>query len=108
MTINFLVKDTGIGIEKENLDAIFEPFTQESITTTRQYGGTGLGLAIVKRLLELQGLHMNVSSQQRVGSEFSFQIEFPVSTENVAEPAEKLPLIAGADSLSSIRVLIAE
>jgi len=105
--LNFIVKDTGIGIERENLEVIFEPFTQESITTTRQYGGTGLGLAIVKRLLELQGLHMDVVSQPGIGSEFSFQAEFPVSTENAAEPAEK-QLAAGTDSMGSMRVLIAE
>ncbi len=46
VNVNFSIKDTGIGIEKDNLEAIFEPFTQESITTTRQYGGTGLGLVI--------------------------------------------------------------
>lgn len=107
VTVNFSVKDTGIGIEKENLDIIFEPFTQESITTTRQYGGTGLGLAIVKRLLELQGLQMSVSSQPGRGSEFSFHMEFPVSTETVAEQVEKQPA-TGVDSLSSMRVLIAE
>ncbi|MGZ4000802.1 MAG: ATP-binding protein, partial [Mucilaginibacter sp.] len=83
VNVNFSVKDTGIGIEKENLDVIFEPFTQESITTTRQYGGTGLGLAIVKRLLELQSLHMDVHSTPGEGSEFSFGMEFPVSTEQV-------------------------
>ncbi|HEY4195111.1 MAG TPA: ATP-binding protein, partial [Mucilaginibacter sp.] len=108
ITIGFSVKDTGIGIEKDNLDAIFEPFTQESITTTRQYGGTGLGLAIVKRLLELQGLQMSVVSVPGKGSEFSFNMEFPVSTEIVAEQTEKQPLLAGNDSLSHVRVLIAE
>jgi signal transduction histidine kinase/CheY-like chemotaxis protein len=81
ITINFSVKDTGIGIKKENLESIFEAFTQESISTTRQYGGTGLGLAIVRRLLELQGLHMHVSSKVNEGSEFSFNMEFPVATE---------------------------
>jgi signal transduction histidine kinase/CheY-like chemotaxis protein len=108
VTVDFSVKDTGIGIEKENLDAIFEPFTQESITTTRQYGGTGLGLAIVKRLLELQNLQMSVLSQPGKGSEFSFNMQFPVSTEITAEKAEKQPLTAGANGLSNIRVLIAE
>ncbi len=109
VTVDFSVKDTGIGIEKENLDAIFEPFTQESITTTRQYGGTGLGLAIVKRLLELQGLQMSVLSQPGKGSEFSFNMEFPVSTEIATVQAEKQPLVIGStDNLSNIRVLIAE
>ncbi|MGZ3831874.1 MAG: ATP-binding protein [Mucilaginibacter sp.] len=109
VTVDFAVKDTGIGIEKENLDAIFEPFTQESITTTRQYGGTGLGLAIVKRLLELQGLQMSVYSKPGAGSEFSFHMEFPVSTEIVIEQTEKQPLTGGGvDGMSSMRVLIAE
>jgi two-component system, sensor histidine kinase len=109
VNVNFSVKDTGIGIEKENLDVIFEPFTQESITTTRQYGGTGLGLAIVKRLLELQGLHMDVHSTPGQGSEFSFVMEFPVSTEQVIihEEAHQ-PRVEAADGLNNLRVLIAE
>ncbi|HEY9002380.1 MAG TPA: ATP-binding protein [Mucilaginibacter sp.] len=109
ITVDFSVKDTGIGIDKENLDMIFEPFTQESITTTRQYGGTGLGLAIVKRLLELQNLRMSVQSQPGKGSEFSFNMEFPVTTENAVEP-EKQPVIAVAavESIGTPRVLIAE
>lgn len=106
--ISFIVKDTGIGIEKDNLESIFEPFTQESITTTRQYGGTGLGLAIVKRLLELQGLHMNVSSKIGEGSEFSFNMEFAVSTERVRYSADKSLLYPGNELLSSLKLLIAE
>jgi signal transduction histidine kinase/ActR/RegA family two-component response regulator len=118
ITVGFSVKDSGIGIRKENLETIFEPFTQESITTTRQYGGTGLGLAIVKRLLELQGLQMHVSSKVNVGSEFSFNIEFPVSTEIVAPPKERATETrqfqlqnTGAETElpeSSLRILIAE
>src|SRR3569833_7978 len=82
LRITFTVKDTGIGIDKDNLQSIFEPFTQESITTTRQYGGTGMGLAIVKRLLELQGLQMHVSSKVGEGSEFSFNMEIATSQES--------------------------
>jgi len=108
ITVNFAVKDTGIGIDQHNIDTIFEPFAQESITTTRQYGGTGLGLAIIKRLLELQGLKMNVNSVLGQGSEFSFSMEFPVSTEqHVPRVDNKLPLPAN-DTLSHIRMLIAE
>jgi signal transduction histidine kinase len=109
LTINFTVKDTGIGIEDSNMEAIFEPFTQESITTTRQYGGTGLGLAIVKRLLELQNIQMHVTSKVGVGSEFSFNMEFPVSTEKVvAENAEIIAPIQYADPMGGLQVLIAE
>ncbi|MES2062763.1 MAG: ATP-binding protein [Bacteroidota bacterium] len=118
ITVSFSVKDSGIGIKKENLETIFEPFTQESITTTRQYGGTGLGLAIVKRLLELQAIHMYVSSNVGEGSEFSFNMEFPVSTEIIAQPKERVvipeqqkqqPVISEIeDPGSNLRVLIAE
>ncbi len=113
--VGFSVKDSGIGIKKENLQTIFEPFTQESITTTRQYGGTGLGLAIVKRLLELQGLQMHVSSKVNKGSEFSFNMEFPVATE-VALPKEKTAdlqqrsqtIEQAMEQSSNLRILIAE
>lgn len=108
--VKFLIKDTGIGIEEHNLNSIFEPFTQESLTTTRQYGGTGLGLAIVKRLLDLQGLHMDVKSEIGVGSEFSFLMEFPVSTEPVVKKAipSSIKINEKGAGVSSIRVLIAE
>lgn len=109
LIVSFLVKDTGIGIEKKNLDLIFEPFTQESVTTTRQYGGTGLGLAIVKRLLELQGVYLRVSSERGVGSEFTFDMEFPVSTEVVTTRPERLPETENMENgVSTMRVLIAE
>jgi signal transduction histidine kinase/ActR/RegA family two-component response regulator len=108
ITINFTVKDTGIGIEEANMEAIFEPFTQESITTTRQYGGTGLGLAIVKRLLELQNIQMHVTSKPGVGSEFSFNMEFPVSTEKITEETAIVQPTTYADPMSGLQVLIAE
>ena len=108
ITVSFIVKDTGIGIAKQNLESIFEPFTQESITTTRQYGGTGLGLAIVKRLLGLLGLQMNVSSKVGEGSEFSFNMELPVSTEVVAPVKPKSAIAQPTEGLGGIRLLIAE
>jgi len=110
LTVNFLVKDTGIGIPQDRLDVIFEPFIQESISTTRQYGGTGLGLAIVKRLLELQGLKINVNSTVSKGSEFSFNMEFPVATEKQAVISKKTPMViqTEAEAFGSMRVLIAE
>ncbi len=108
VNVNFTVRDTGIGIEKSNLESIFEPFIQESITTTRQYGGTGLGLAIVKRLLELQGLHMHVISKIGEGSEFSFNMEFPVAPETAEEFYRKNLLSKRNTSLGHVRMLIAE
>ncbi len=108
VTVTFTVKDTGIGIEKNDLESIFEPFKQESITTTRQYGGTGLGLAIVKRLLELQGLQMQVSSKLGEGSEFSFNMEFPLVVELTEAMNEKLLLLKSNEDLSNLHLLIAE
>jgi signal transduction histidine kinase/ActR/RegA family two-component response regulator len=107
VTVNFVVKDTGIGIDQRHLESIFEPFTQESITTTRQYGGTGMGLAIVKRLLELQGVQMYVTSKLGRGSEFSFSMDFPVATATDEADDKNLP-IAGSEYLGNLKMLIAE
>ena len=72
--IRFAVKDTGIGIKKDKLDAIFESYSQESSDTTRQYGGTGLGLAISKELVLLMDGNLQVDSTYGKGSCFYFTI----------------------------------
>lgn len=71
------VKDTGIGIEKEKQEHIFEAFIQSDASTTREYGGTGLGLAISNRLATLMGGKLNLKSEIGKGSEFSFIINLP-------------------------------
>ncbi len=113
LAVNFAVKDTGIGIGQDKLNVIFEPFTQESLSTTRQYAGTGLGLAIVKRLLESQGVKIQVTSQPGVGSEFSFNMDFPVHTEKKElngshQLDESNVLVEAVNNLRALRVLIAE
>ncbi|QQL48427.1 ATP-binding protein [Mucilaginibacter ginkgonis] len=101
LLVNFSVKDTGIGIKKDNMALIFEAFAQESMSTTRQYGGTGLGLAIVKRLLDLQHIDIVVNSKENRGSEFSFKMEFEIAAKDSQQrimtftpppPAPKLDL----------------
>jgi PAS domain S-box-containing protein len=76
ITIEFSVSDTGIGIEKNNIDKIFENFQQAHSQTSRIYGGTGLGLAIVKQLVEAQGGSIRVQSMENEGSVFSFILQF--------------------------------
>lgn len=76
INIRFAITDTGIGIDSGKVETIFEPFTQASTSTTRNYGGTGLGLAIVKRLLTLFESSVLVESQPGVGSKFWFNIKF--------------------------------
>ena len=75
-TIYFEVKDSGIGITKEQIEKIFEPFVQADDSVTRRYGGTGLGLTITKNIIELMGGHLNVESIPKVGSKFSFELTF--------------------------------
>lgn len=76
INIRFAITDTGIGIDSGKVETIFQPFTQASTSTTRNYGGTGLGLAIVKRLLTLFESSVLVESQPGVGSKFWFDIKF--------------------------------
>jgi signal transduction histidine kinase len=68
------VQDTGIGIAENNREHLFDSFTQADSSTTREYGGSGLGLAICKQLCELMEGGINVSSEEGVGSCFTFYI----------------------------------
>lgn len=74
--INFEVEDSGIGIEKEKLDTVFEEFIQADITSTRKYGGAGLGLTIVEQLVTLMGGEISVKSTPGVGSHFYVKLPF--------------------------------
>jgi signal transduction histidine kinase len=72
--VNFIVHDTGIGIAKDRIQEIFEPFHQLDSSATRQYGGTGLGLAMVRQIVEAHGSSVKVRSVEGKGSYFEFSL----------------------------------
>jgi CheY-like chemotaxis protein len=83
----FKVKDTGIGLSKEQLAGLFTAFTQADTSTTRKYGGTGLGLTISKRLVEMMGGKIWCESELGQGSVFRFTARFKL--DHAAEAPSK-------------------
>ncbi|MCD7895625.1 MAG: ATP-binding protein [Planctomycetaceae bacterium] len=105
-TLRFSVADTGIGMNEEQVQHIFTPFSQADSGITRKYGGTGLGLAITKSIVDSMGGKLEVTSQPNQGSEFHFTITFPnASPDELPEMEQKCsvrrPLFKG-------EVLVAE
>ncbi len=100
--LRFVVKDTGIGMTKEQLSRLFKPFVQADASTTRKYGGTGLGLSICKNLVELMGGEIWAESEYGKGSEFIFTCPFGISNE-ILEGKKVLPIEIG-----KLKVLVAE
>ena len=98
------VEDTGVGIQKEKLDTIFQKFTQAETSTTREFGGTGLGLAICQQLVQLMGGEMGVESEVGQGSRFWFQLPLEPDGEVNGEPISE----SSESPLEGLRVLVVD
>ena len=107
--IEFRVADTGIGIEPEFVERLFQEFSQEDSSVTRKYGGTGLGLSISRNLLQLMDGELHAESVKGMGTVMRFVLPLPVGVPADLQPREVLP----ADSpqrreLCGKRVLLVE
>lgn len=109
--IHFAVKDTGIGIPKDKMDRLFQPFSQVDASTTRRYGGTGLGLVISKKLVEMMGGKIWFEGEVGKGSIFHFTIQ---ARSTLKEPVDTYKHISGSgagikENLDrDLRILLAE
>jgi len=88
--LKFFVKDTGMGINRESIDVIFDRFTQSDISLTKAHEGSGIGLSICKAFVELMGGKIYVESEESKGSVFTFTM--PINSETDANSADVLIL----------------
>jgi PAS domain S-box-containing protein len=102
--LRIAVSDTGIGIDQDKIDTLFDRFTQADATVSRRYGGTGLGLAICKRTIELMGGAVGCDSRPDQGSTFWFEIMLPRAGALLEEAAAEAPAAPDAP----LRMLLVE
>ena len=108
LVLGFSITDTGVGIEKDKLACVFEPFTQSDGSLSRKYQGTGLGLSIVKRLVELMGGEVSITSEPGKGAEVFFSAVFRQARSKDARSGPTLCLATEDKSKSRLKVLVAE
>lgn len=102
MWVRFSVSDTGIGLDKNKLELIFEKFSQADASTSRKYGGTGLGLAICKMIVEQQGGRIWAEGKHNEGATFFFEIPLKTTNHNIKLDQQMTNQL---ESLEQIRVL---
>jgi len=100
-TIGFEVHDTGIGIDSDRQQDIFDAFQQVDGSKTRAYGGTGIGLALAQRMIDAMGSEIKVKSVKGQGSTFYFTISLPVDTQAVAPTITPEPVAPNIVNISA-------
>ncbi|OAB47408.1 response regulator [Paenibacillus antarcticus] len=85
VSIEFTIKDTGIGIPPDKTEKLFQPFSQVDASVNRKYGGTGLGLAICKTLVEIMGGTIRIDSMKEAGATFVFTVDMKRCSDSEAE-----------------------
>ncbi|HXB92730.1 MAG TPA: PAS domain S-box protein [Puia sp.] len=106
VVVEITIQDTGIGIGKDQLRTIFEPFEQADATISRKYGGTGLGLAICKNMIEMQNGELLVDSEEGKGSAFTIRVPYHLSIEAMQD--NEVSQEIDYKSLGKRKVLVAE
>lgn len=107
-TVRFSVKDTGIGIPKENHDELFAEFSMLDASYSRKFGGTGLGLAISKSLVFNMGGEIDFKSSPGKGSTFWFDLPLTIADATDAVPFDQLESDEDIPAVDQLRVLLAE
>jgi PAS domain S-box-containing protein len=104
--LRFIIEDTGIGIDQDKLEDVFDSFQQESNSISRQYGGSGLGLTISRELTRLMGGTLRLESQKGIGTRVLLDLPFKVGTEKdveiTSDETEKL------GQLNNVKILVVE
>lgn len=100
VTLQFAVKDSGIGMSDEQVNKLFQPFTQADSSTTRQYGGSGLGLTICQKLINLMGGDIWVKSKPQRGTTFIFNAAFRLGKE------KRYDILKTPDKLRGMKVMV--
>ncbi len=105
-TLKFVIRDTGIGMDKAFLPKLFDPFTQEDSRRSTKYGSTGLGMAITKNIVELMNGTISVTSEKGVGTEFTVVLTLTNSQsrdigENLIDPRDMRVLIVDDEELAA-------
>ena len=105
VSVDFIVRDTGIGIAPEHQERIFGGFTQAEASTTRRFGGTGLGLAISQRLVQMMGSELRLESELGKGSRFFFRLRLGLPQTAELAGAERAATADSADPAPATRSL---